>query len=144
MVAGRRKLDRHELAERNQVAFDRHRDDHLAAEEPVVLHGTLERGEPTLGLDDGDIGAVIDEPTDQPADILAGELGLDLRGVVIDRDAHDAYGEWSRRAEIGEEGALLVRPDGYVAWRTPDGATAITEATDLLRQALTAVLCRAA
>ncbi|SHH40726.1 FAD-dependent oxidoreductase [Streptomyces sp. 3214.6] len=78
------------------------------------------------------------------ADILARELGLDLRGVVIDRDAHDAYGEWSRRAEIDEEGALLVRPDGYVAWRTPGGATDLTEATDLLRQALTAVLCRTA
>lgn len=39
------------------------------------------------------------------ADILARELGLDLRGVVIDGDAHDAYGKWSRPADIGEEGA---------------------------------------
>ncbi|MGW2636981.1 FAD-dependent oxidoreductase [Streptomyces sp. NPDC001348] len=78
------------------------------------------------------------------ADILARELGLDLRGVVIDRDAHDAYGEWSRRAEIDEEGVLLVRPDGYVAWRRPSGTADITEATRLLREALTAVLCRPA
>ncbi|MGP4051784.1 FAD-dependent oxidoreductase [Streptomyces sp. 2A115] len=78
------------------------------------------------------------------ADTLAQELGLDLRGVVIDRDAHDAYGEWSRRAEIDEEGVLLVRPDGYVAWRRPSGATDIAEATRLLREALTAALCRPA
>lgn len=80
----------------------------------------------------------------EAADALARELGLDLRGIVIDRDAHDAYGEWSRRAEIDEEGVLLVRPDGYVAWRRPSGAADITEATRLLREALTTVLCRPA
>jgi 2,4-dichlorophenol 6-monooxygenase len=76
------------------------------------------------------------------ADALATELGLVLRAVVVDRDAHDAYGEWSRRAEIEEEGVLLVRPDGYVAWRRPGGAADVSEATRLLREALTAVLCR--
>ncbi|MGW0581833.1 FAD-dependent monooxygenase, partial [Streptomyces sp. NPDC002920] len=78
------------------------------------------------------------------ADTLAREFGLDLRGVVVDRDVHDAYGEWSRRAEIEEEGALLVRPDGYVAWRTPRAAADATEATRLLREALTTVLQRPA
>jgi 2,4-dichlorophenol 6-monooxygenase len=78
------------------------------------------------------------------ADALARELGLDLRGVVVDRDAHDAYGEWSRRAEIDEEGALLVRPDGHVAWRRTGAAPGTAEATRLLRDALTAVLCRSA
>jgi 2,4-dichlorophenol 6-monooxygenase len=29
----------------------------------------------------------------------------------------DAYGNWLRAREIDEDGALLVRPDGYVAWR---------------------------
>jgi len=83
-------------------------------------------------------------PWADAADTLAQELGLALRGVVIDRDAHDVYGEWSRRAEIDEEGVLLIRPDGYVAWRRPSGAADITEATRLLREALTAVLCRPA
>jgi len=76
------------------------------------------------------------------ADILGPELGLDVRGVVIDRDAHDAYGDWSRRAEIDEEGMLLVRPDGYVAWRRPSGAADVSEAACLLREALATVLCR--
>jgi 2,4-dichlorophenol 6-monooxygenase len=78
------------------------------------------------------------------ADALAEELGLDLRGVVIDRDAHDAYGEWSRRAEIDEDGVLLVRPDGYVAWRRPSGVSGVAEATRLLRETLATVLCRPA
>ncbi|ELS51047.1 FAD-dependent oxidoreductase [Streptomyces viridochromogenes] len=83
-------------------------------------------------------------PWADAAETLAQELGLDLRAVVMDRDAHDAYGEWSRRAEIEEEGVLLVRPDGYVAWRRPGGAADTTEATRLLREALTVVLCRPA
>ncbi|MFC4472235.1 FAD-dependent monooxygenase [Streptomyces xiangluensis] len=78
------------------------------------------------------------------ADALGEELGLDLRGVVVDRDAHDAYGEWSRRAGIDEDGVLLIRPDGYVAWRKPSGASGIGEATRLLREALATVLCRPA
>lgn len=78
------------------------------------------------------------------ADTLAQELDLDLRGVVIDRDAHDAYGEWARRAEIDEDGALLIRPDGYVAWRRPSGISDTAEATRLLRKALTTVLRRSA
>ncbi|WP_042391857.1 FAD-dependent oxidoreductase [Streptacidiphilus carbonis] len=73
---------------------------------------------------------------------LSQELGLDLRTVVVDRDARDAYGEWHRRAEVAEDGVLLVRPDGYVAWRRPTGAVSTDEATRLLRQALTAVLSR--
>ncbi|GAB2979628.1 FAD-dependent monooxygenase [Streptomyces pseudoechinosporeus] len=78
------------------------------------------------------------------AHTLAQELDLDLRGVVIDRDAHDAYGEWARRAEIDEDGALLIRPDGYVAWRRPSGVSDTAEATRLLRKALVTALCRPA
>ncbi|MFC0435204.1 FAD-dependent monooxygenase [Kutzneria buriramensis] len=44
----------------------------------------------------------------------------------------DAYGDWLRAREIEEEGALLVRPDGYVAWRAArlpdDPAAALTRA----------------
>ncbi|MET8213033.1 FAD-dependent oxidoreductase [Streptomyces sp. NPDC055059] len=45
-------------------------------------------------------------------------LGVPLNVVRIGAaDSRDAYGEWSRLSEIADEGALLVRPDGYVAWR---------------------------
>jgi len=44
----------------------------------------------------------------------------------------DAYGDWLRAREIDEDGALLVRPDGYIAWRAArlpaDPAAALTRA----------------
>ncbi|MGB9037763.1 MAG: FAD-dependent monooxygenase [Acinetobacter calcoaceticus] len=30
----------------------------------------------------------------------------------------DVYGNWNRKSEIEDSGAILVRPDGYIAWRT--------------------------
>jgi putative polyketide hydroxylase len=37
--------------------------------------------------------------------------------------------------QMAPDGAVLVRPDGYVAWRAPDGSRATTEV-------MTAVLSR--
>ncbi|WP_370965371.1 FAD-dependent monooxygenase [Amycolatopsis sp. cg9] len=64
---------------------------------------------------------------------VGAELGLDLRAVRIgDPGARDAYGDWSRLSGIDEDGCLLVRPDGYVAWRhaasAPDAAQALLSA----------------
>ncbi|MGW3997255.1 FAD-dependent monooxygenase [Amycolatopsis sp. NPDC004772] len=51
---------------------------------------------------------------------VGAELGLDLRTVRIgDPDVRDAYGDWSRLRGIDEAGCLLIRPDGYVAFRHP-------------------------
>lgn len=36
------------------------------------------------------------------------------------RDYRDVYGTWNAKSEIHESGAILVRPDGYVAWRYQD------------------------
>ena len=36
------------------------------------------------------------------------------------REYRDVYGTWSKKSEIHEAGAVLVRPDGYVAWRMVD------------------------
>ena len=45
-----------------------------------------------------------------------------LRVVVTgSSEAQDLYCEWQRIREIEEAGALLVRPDGVVAWRDKDG-----------------------
>ena len=56
-----------------------------------------------------------------------------LRIVVTGSpEAQDLYCEWQRVREIEEAGALLVRPDGVVAWRdkegTPDPKDAAGEA----------------
>ncbi|MGW4487070.1 FAD-dependent monooxygenase [Amycolatopsis sp. NPDC004368] len=76
------------------------------------------------------------------ADKAAAELGLDLPVVTIGADsARDSYGDWTRTSEIDEAGALLVRPDGYVAWRHSSGAPE-AEATAKLLAALKTVLSR--
>lgn len=43
-----------------------------------------------------------------------------LRPVVIGGPgARDLSFAWQRMREVGEDGAILVRPDGYIAWRSP-------------------------
>ncbi|SFJ81825.1 2,4-dichlorophenol 6-monooxygenase [Amycolatopsis sacchari] len=54
-------------------------------------------------------------------------------------EARDAYGEWVRVSGMAEEECLLVRPDGYIAWRGPKSADGHTEE---LRRALSLVLQR--
>ena len=52
---------------------------------------------------------------------LAGEHGLPLDTVRIghlDGDMFDPRCTWLRCREISAEGAILVRPDRFVAWRS--------------------------
>lgn len=50
--------------------------------------------------------------------------GLDLAALLIGPggDAGDPAGGWPRAAGLTDQGALLVRPDGFVAWRSPGPA----------------------
>ncbi|MCK8681708.1 FAD-dependent monooxygenase [Streptomyces lichenis] len=69
------------------------------------------------------------------------ELALPLRFTQIGGEgARDAYGEWSRVREIAEDGVLLVRPDGHIAWRHTtaphDAATAQAQLLTALRHIL--------
>ncbi|MBK0420296.1 FAD-dependent monooxygenase [Leucobacter sp. CSA1] len=65
------------------------------------------------------------------AAVVSEELGLPLDVVVIGRggDYEDAYGDFAAVAQIGELGALLVRPDHMIGWRTTETA----DADELLR-----------
>lgn len=66
-----------------------------------------------------------------------------LRTVVIGAPgALDAYYTWHRLREIDEDGALLVRPDGVIAWRSPRGPVSVDAASDALQRALRGVLGR--
>ncbi len=58
------------------------------------------------------------------ARVIAARLGLDLKAFRIapDGDARDTEGTWTDTAGVGDHGALLVRPDGFVAWRTREAA----------------------
>ncbi|MCY3636068.1 MAG: FAD-dependent monooxygenase [bacterium] len=64
-------------------------------------------------------------------------LGIDIRLKVIgpEGDAADAYGDYARMSEVTESGALLVRPDMFIGWRTPDVSTA-GELEGVLRRVL--------
>ncbi|QEV98722.1 FAD-dependent monooxygenase [Microbacterium caowuchunii] len=75
----------------------------------------------------------------------ANELGLPfLRTIVVGEvDYQDPYGYWAKAREVAEAGAILVRPDGYVAWRQVDAVWDATVAGELLRGALGRVLDRA-
>ncbi len=69
------------------------------------------------------------------------ELGFTVPVVVIGPgQAHDdLYGDWARLRGTSDGGALLVRPDGYVAarWTAP-----VADATDAVTQALRTILDR--
>ena len=66
-----------------------------------------------------------------------------LRTVVVGQpEALDPYFSWNAVREIEEAGALLVRPDGVVAWRRHRGAADPAEAKRELVKALGSLLAR--
>jgi 2,4-dichlorophenol 6-monooxygenase len=54
------------------------------------------------------------------ADKVAHELDVPLETVVIGpgREVTDLYYDWAKLREVDESGALLVRPDKHIAWRS--------------------------
>jgi 2,4-dichlorophenol 6-monooxygenase len=79
------------------------------------------------------------------AQLCADEMSLPVRSVMIGGpDARDAYGDWLRVTEpdVEEDGCLLVRPDGYIAWRAGTAPPDDAEAAKRLRGVLDAILGR--
>jgi 2,4-dichlorophenol 6-monooxygenase len=73
---------------------------------------------------------------------LAADTGVPLDAVRIghvDGDLFDPRCTWVRQREFGPEGAILVRPDRYVAWRRMGASAAPAED---LERALGTVLAR--
>ena len=73
---------------------------------------------------------------------VAEEMGVPLDATRIghlDGDYLDPRCQWLQRREIEADGALLVRPDRFVAWRSAGGSG--TPEADL-RRALATVLRR--
>ncbi len=67
-----------------------------------------------------------------------------LRTVVIGTPGlQDVYCNWHTKREIEEAGALLVRPDGVVAWRHSQGLADAQQARQTLQEALDHLLGRA-
>ncbi|POX36346.1 2,4-dichlorophenol 6-monooxygenase [Streptomyces sp. Ru73] len=76
----------------------------------------------------------------------AEDVGVPVGAVRIGAEAvRDAYGAWHRLCAgegTEESGCLLVRPDGYIAWRTAHAPDTPDEARAELGKALAAVLQR--
>lgn len=74
------------------------------------------------------------------ADAVRTALGIDVAVVTIGRggDYEDSWGTYARDCEVAEDGALLVRPDHIIGWRSADSA----DAADGLLGALKQILAR--
>jgi 2-polyprenyl-6-methoxyphenol hydroxylase-like FAD-dependent oxidoreductase len=75
------------------------------------------------------------------ARVVGDRLGVELPAFTIgpDGDFQDEDGEWISRYGVQEDGAVLMRPDGHVAWRSAAG---VMEPPEVLVTALGQVLSR--
>ncbi|MEV1294865.1 FAD-dependent monooxygenase [Pseudonocardia sp. NPDC049635] len=72
---------------------------------------------------------------------LVEETGLPLTTIAVTPTGPvaDLTGQWSRVRQVEDDGAVLVRPDGHVGWRSQG---AVTDARATLRSALDEILRR--
>jgi len=61
--------------------------------------------------------------------------------VIGDEIREEEGGDWLAAYGLREDGAVLVRPDGHVAWRSPSGAD---DPQATLQKVMNAILCRGA
>jgi putative polyketide hydroxylase len=104
----------------------------------------------TLDLFDGRL-TLLTGRWGQPWRHAATELavgGTPITVLGVDRDLQDEDGTFARRYALGDNGAALVRPDGYLVWQASeplvDAATDLRNAIDLVLGRATQVLTRAA
>jgi putative polyketide hydroxylase len=87
-----------------------------------VRRSTLDLYEraPVLLVGDGDPGAAWHEAARSAAGLLRVPLAVHRIGFGTDADLIPEPGtEWATTHGITDSGAVLVRPDGFVAWRAP-------------------------
>ncbi|MCF1509554.1 FAD-dependent oxidoreductase [Streptomyces glomeratus] len=63
-------------------------------------------------------------------------LGAGLDVYRVGTDVQDPSGHWADRHGVKDDGAVLVRPDGFVAWRGTDATGADDRLTDALARVL--------
>lgn len=67
--------------------------------------------------------------------------GVHIETVVVGpgQDVEDIYQEWADIREVGEDGCLLVRPDGYIGWRAQ---SAVADPHELIAGVMNQILAR--
>ena len=68
-----------------------------------------------------------------------GVIDLAAYGIGPEADLLDVEHTWQTKMDVSSEGAVLVRPDGFVAWRAH---TRASNAESVLEQAFSQILCR--
>ncbi|MFF1419569.1 FAD-dependent oxidoreductase [Streptomyces sp. NPDC058280] len=114
---------------------------HLWVRERDVRKSTLDLYERSFVLLSGAEGAPWRSAAKRVADRLS--LRLDVYGVGAGPDADlvtEDGADWAEAHGTTAEGAVLVRPDGFVAWRS---AGAVPDPEVALHDVMTSVLCRA-
>lgn len=90
-------------------------------------HAWLQHGDQRLStLDVGGGGrfrlllGVAGRPWADAAQEVSRRLGVDVATYALGASCEydDVYGTWAGLREVGDDGALLVRPDGHIAWRS--------------------------
>ncbi|QIW97173.1 hypothetical protein AMS68_002691 [Peltaster fructicola] len=73
------------------------------------------------------------------AKLVSSKTGIVINCVSIgwDQDYEDVYGDWARRREVADDGAVLCRPDRIVCWRS---MSAIENADEKLLQVMQSVV----
>jgi 2,4-dichlorophenol 6-monooxygenase len=73
------------------------------------------------------------------ADLVSESLEVALATVIIGpgREVTDLYYDWARIREVEEDGAILVRPDKFIGWRS---MTLPADPEKALREAMTSLL----
>jgi hypothetical protein len=69
----------------------------------------------------------------------AGRLGISVAAFLIAVDLIDTENKWQAKMGVSLDGAVLLRPDGFVAWRS---RTVTVDPQACLAQVLSQVLCR--
>ena len=98
----------------------------------------------TLDLLDGSFVLLVGphgSPWQKAASEVAGSLGIKLSAYRLGADGNllDLENGWQTKMGMPAEGTVLVRPDGFVAWRTN---TLPTSPESRLEQVLSSLLCR--
>jgi putative polyketide hydroxylase len=98
----------------------------------------------TLDLLDGHFVLLVGPdgaPWREAAPGAASSLGIDLVAYRLgsDGDLLDLENGWQTKMGVDASGAVLIRPDGFVAWRT---STLAANPELLLEQVLATILCR--